>query len=260
MKLFQVDAFTNTLFSGNPAAVVPLNTWLPDSVMQQIAAENNLSETAFYIHTKTGFGIRWFTPETEVNLCGHATLATAHVIFNHMEFEGNLICFESRSGILEVRRDNNRLQLDFPASIPAETEIPEGLVSALGKVPLACFRGGEDLLALYESEEDIRSLVPQFEKLKKLPFRGIIVTAPGREADFSSRFFGPAVGVNEDPVTGSAHTILIPFWAGRLNKEDMTAHQVSKRGGVLHCRNQNSRVLISGHAVTYLTGEISMEF
>jgi PhzF family phenazine biosynthesis protein len=260
MKIFQVDAFTDNLFTGNPAAVVPLDEWLPDRVMQQIAAENNLSETAFYIPSKNGFAIRWFTPETEVNLCGHATLATAHVIFNHMGFEGDRILFESRSGTLFVRRDNGLLQMNFPASPPSETEIPEGLASALGKVPLACFKGGEDLLALFESEEEIRSLVPRFEKLKILPFRGIIVTAPGKEADFVSRFFGPAVGVNEDPVTGSAHTVLIPFWAERLNKEIMVARQVSKRGGVLYCTNQAERVFISGHAITYLNGEIFTGF
>lgn len=260
LPIFQVDAFTNQLFKGNPAAVVPLEKWLPDEIMQNIAMENNLSETAFFIPQGDGFSIRWFTPSTEVNICGHATLASAHVIFQHLGFSGDTISFQSRKGVLTVNRNKELLQLNFPAAILIEVPEPAGLADALGNRPVQYFKGGEDLLALFEKEEDILKLSPNFEILRALPYRGIIVTSRSNQVDFVSRFFAPAVGVNEDPVTGSAHTLLIPFWANKLSKQDLIAHQVSKRRGILFCKNMGERVLIAGNTVTYLIGEISVEF
>lgn len=260
LPIYQVDAFSNQLFKGNPAAVVPLEKWLPDEIMQNIAMENNLSETAFFISQGDGFSIRWFTPSTEVKLCGHATLASAHVLYNHLGYNGITINFHSKKGLLTVKRDNDILQLDFPAAALNEVPVPEKLIEALGKKPVGCFIGGDDLLALFQNEKEIRELAPRYEILSKLPYRGIIVTSESMQVDFVSRFFAPAVGVNEDPVTGSAHTLLIPFWASILDKHDMIAHQVSKRGGVLFCKNMGERVLIAGNAVTYLIGEISVSF
>lgn len=260
-RIYQVDAFTNQLFKGNPAAVVPLENWLPDAVMQNIAMENNLSETAFFVKDGNDFSIRWFTPTTEVDLCGHATLASAHVIFNHLNYDHTTINFKSRSGQLIVSNRNGLIELDFPA---AKTELvtePVGITEALGKKPLKFYNAGDDLLAVYNTEAEVRQINPNFENLKTLSaYRGIIVTAPGIQADFVSRFFGPSVGVNEDPVTGSAHTALIPYWSERLSRQELTAHQVSARGGILYCKNSGNRVLIAGYAVIYLTGEIFVDF
>ena len=257
-KLFQVDAFAERIFEGNPAAVIPLQYWLPDHLMQKIALENNLSETAFFVPAKNGFHIRWFTPLAEVDLCGHATLASAHVLFKHLNYREKEIRFHSKSGVLKVKNENGLVVLDFPASEIKEIQVPENLRVAIKGAPKKCISGRDDLMLVFNTEEEILSLAPDFQRLAATKTRGIICTAPSKEFDFVSRFFAPAVGVDEDPVTGSAHTMLIPYWAGVLNKQQMTARQVSKRGGILHCRNINQRVEIGGKAVTYLVGEITL--
>lgn len=258
IPFYQIDAFTDKLFGGNPAGVCPLEQWLPDEVMQKIAMENNVSETAFFIKKGDGFHIRWFTPKVEVNLCGHATLASAHVIFSDCGFKCDELTFESRSGILNVRKEGDLLVLDFPANRPQRTGLPESFVQALNITPIQCYRGKEDYLLLYKSQREIESLIPDFRKLEKVDARAVIVTAPGEKVDFVSRFFGPRVGVDEDPVTGSAHTVLIPFWAEKLGKNEMKALQLSRRGGTLFCRLRDDRVDIGGKAVTFLKGEISL--
>jgi PhzF family phenazine biosynthesis protein len=255
---YQVDAFTDKLFGGNPAGVCPLEKWLPDDIMQKIAMENNVSETAFFVKTDGGFHIRWFTPKVEVNLCGHATLASAHVIFHDLGFSGDVIAFESRSGNLNVTREGDLLILDFPANKPQRTALPDDFVQSLNITPVQCFRGKEDYLLLYKSQQEIEALIPDFRRLEKIDARAVIVTSPGVNVDFVSRFFGPRVGVDEDPVTGSAHTVLIPFWAEKLGKTEMKALQLSRRGGTLFCRLRADRVDIGGRAVTYLKGEISL--
>lgn len=258
IPLFQVDAFTNSVFGGNPAAVCPLESWLDNDTLQKIAAENNLSETAFFVKTGAEYELKWFTPKVEVNLCGHATLATAHVLFQYLNFSGEEIRFTTMSGQLRVKREKNLLVLDFPAS-PAEplTVAPHDLPEGLGKSPLEIHKS-RDILALFETQQDILDLEPDFGLLKRLDCLGIIVTAPGEKADFVSRFFAPRAGINEDPVTGSAHTTLIPFWSQRLNKQEMLAFQLSERKGELFCRDMGERVEIAGRAVLYLTGEISI--
>jgi len=258
IPFFQVDAFTDRLFGGNPAGICPLEQWLEDEVMQKIAMENNLSESAFFIKKDEGFHIRWFTPKVEVNLCGHATLASAHVIFQYLGHKPQVISFESRSGMLNVRKENELLVLDFPANKPQRTGLPEDFVQSLNITPVQCYRGKEDYLLLYKSQQEIEALIPDFKKLEKIDARAVIVTAPGNQADFVSRFFAPRVGVDEDPVTGSAHTVLIPFWAEKLGKTEMKALQLSRRGGTLFCRLRDNRVDIGGKAVTYLKGEISL--
>lgn len=257
IPIYQVDAFTNHVFAGNPAAVCPLEEWLDDQTMQAIAAENNLSETAFFVKENDGFHIRWFTPAIEVNLCGHATLASAHVLFNHLGYKGDSIRFDSLSGELVVTNNEDLITLDFPATIPAAEMTSEKIKQALGIIPMEVWKS-RDYLLLYEDEETVCSLKPDFVKMLELDCLGVIVTAQGDKSDFVSRFFAPAAGINEDPVTGSAHTTLIPFWAKRLNKKSLHAFQVSQRGGELFCQDKVSRVLISGRAVTYLQGKISL--
>jgi len=256
LPLFQVDAFAEDLFQGNPAAIIPLNEWLEGSLMQSIAMENNLSETAFFVPTNLGFEIRWFTPAAEVNLCGHATLAAAHVIFEEASYPKDEVAFGSRSGILHVRKTKDLLQLDFPANQLSSIDAPNLIIKALGKLPVACYKGKTDYLLLYNEEEEIREMNPNFSNLAKTDARAVIVTAPGKEVDFVSRFFAPATGVDEDPVTGSAHTFLVPFWAQKLGKTEFRARQLSKRGGELRCTLQGNRVLIAGKTKTYLRGEI----
>ncbi len=256
LPLFQVDAFTAQLFAGNPAAICPLEHWLPDELMQKIAMENNLSETAFFVKEGFAWHIRWFTPAVEVRLCGHATLASAHVLFNHLGVTEEAIHFHSKSGHLEVSRNGNLLILDFPSDIYLEVDLPEGLAEAIGKVPDETWLGKSDYLLIYREKQDILSIRPDFNKLRELPVRGIIVSAPGVEEDFVSRFFAPAVGVDEDPVTGSAHTTLIPYWSKRLNKNRMKAVQWSARKGTIHCEYLGDRVLIGGECTTYMTGMI----
>ena len=258
LQIYQVDAFSDSLFKGNPAAVVPLKQWLPDELMQQIALENNLSETAFFIPEGDHFQIRWFTPMTEVDLCGHATLASAHILFNELAFIGEQIEFKSKSGLLKVTKSADKLQLDFPTD-PVSPEVTNPKIeNALGVSPMATYKGRTKHLLLFDKEKTIRDMKPNFQLLKQTDARGIIVTARGTTVDFVSRFFAPKVGIDEDPVTGSAHTLLVPFWASQLNKTEITALQLSARGGQLWCTLSGDRVLIAGKAVTYLKGEIEI--
>ncbi|MCK4992313.1 MAG: PhzF family phenazine biosynthesis protein [Bacteroidales bacterium] len=256
--IYQVDAFSREVFKGNPAAVCILDQWPADALMQQIANENNLSETAFTVPAEDCFEIRWFTPEIEVELCGHATLATAHVLFTYLDHPGDHICFDSiHSGRLTVKRDGDLLTLDFPADRMEEMVVPELIVTALLTPPLKAFRGKTDFLFVFASESEIETMEPDFGLLAQVGGRGVIVTAPGNDVDFVSRFFAPQSGINEDPVTGSAHTSLTPYWAKVLGKMRLTARQLSSRGGELICEDKGERVEISGHAVTYMKGELS---
>lgn len=260
IPLYQVDAFTDQLFRGNPAAVCPLTEWLPDQLMQQIAAENNLAETAFFVPFDSGYKIRWFTPAVEVDLCGHATLATAFVLFYCLNYNSDSIKFFSdRSGELKVTHKEGLLNLDFPSDKIQHENIEDDIFSCLGVSPQVVFRGKSDFMAVFENEKQIISLLPDFSKIAALKARGLIVTAPGTEVDFVSRFFAPQSGIDEDPVTGSAHTTLIPYWSKRLGKTEMTAMQLSKRGGKLICSYRGERCLIGGKAVLYLNGEIQID-
>ena len=260
LSLYQLDAFTDKVFGGNPAAVVPLTSWLPDETMQAIAAENNLAETAFYVPTETGFHIRWFTPTVEVDLCGHATLASAYVLFSLENYAHDEINFDSRSGVLNVRKEGDWLVLNFPAdSIHKQLLSPPALLEALGEIsPVEILRGKTDFMAVLESEEQVRTLQPDIIVLSTLPARGVIITAPGDSVDFVSRFFAPQSGIAEDPVTGSAHTTLTPYWADKLGKTEMEALQVSARGGVLKTKLIGDRVEIAGQVKLYLQGTIEI--
>ncbi|HSP78278.1 MAG TPA: PhzF family phenazine biosynthesis protein [Myxococcaceae bacterium] len=258
LRLYQVDAFTSHVFGGNPAAVCPLDAWLPDGVLQSIAMENNLSETAFVLREERGWQIRWFTPTQEMDLCGHATLAAAYILFTRLAPGTELLQLGSRSGPLRVKElEGGWLEMDFPARPPEPCEVPEGLVEALGAEPRETLRS-RDLVAVFDSEEQVRALRPDMAKLGELDLFSVVATAPGREAAFVSRFFAPRAGVPEDPVTGSAHCSLVPYWAPRLGKTAMYAHQVSARGGVLYCEDRGERVGISGQAVLYLEGYINV--
>lgn len=261
MRLYQVDAFTSRLFGGNPAAIVPLEDWIPDSVMQAIALENNLSETAFIVPKgKHNFQIRWFTPTIEVDLCGHATVAAAHVLYEHLNYTHSEITFDSRSGILTVRKEVDWYILNFPSDILRKVPEYNAEFSRLFNIPvLETLKGKTDYMIVLEKEEDVISLQPDFVRLKQVPARGIIVTAKGNEVDFVSRFFAPQSGINEDPVTGSAHTTLTPYWAEKLTKNRLSALQVSARGGELFCKFIGSRVEIAGQAKTFLVGEIMID-
>jgi PhzF family phenazine biosynthesis protein len=255
--MYQVDAFTREVFKGNPAAVCILDQWTDEELMQKVANENNLSETAFAVLVGDCFEIRWFTPEMEVELCGHATLATAHVLFNHLNYEADSICFESvYSGRLHVKRNGELLTLDFPKDQMEEMIVPEIIVTALMTPPLKAFRGKTDFMFVYASEAEIASMDPDFGLLAQVGGRGVIVTAPGNDVDFVSRFFTPQTGINEDPVTGSAHTSLTPYWSKVLGKKRLSARQLSPRGGDLVCEDRDERIEISGHAVTYMVGEV----
>lgn len=259
IKLFQVDAFTDRVFGGNPAAVCILDEWLDDELMQNIAAENNLSETAFAIKLDGGYKIRWFTPNSEVDLCGHATLASAHVLFEHYHFPGDKIIFQSmKKGKLAVMRAGRLLTLDFPADPPEKIDHHRKLIDAIGKPAVESYRGSSDYLLIYDLQRDIEDISPNFTFLAEVDLRGIIVAAPGNDTDFVSRFFAPKLGINEDPVTGSAHTTLTPYWSVRLGKKVLTARQLSKRRGDLQCKLFGSRVHITGKAVTYLAGEMEI--
>lgn len=258
IRQFQVDAFATRLFAGNPAAVCPLRNWLSNEVLQAIASENNLSETAFFVPTGEGFELRWFTPTVEVELCGHATLATAHVLFEHLGHPGGTIRFETRSGELTVQRKGDRLAMVFPARAPRPCATPPALSDALGMEPLEVLQA-DDYIAVFDNEATIRALLPDMVKLCTLKRRGVSVTAPGSEVDFVSRFFAPALGVPEDPVTGSAHCELAPYWAGRLGKSQMHARQVSRRGGDVFCEVSGEQVVLEGSAVTFLAGEICLD-
>ncbi|PHN05084.1 PhzF family phenazine biosynthesis protein [Flavilitoribacter nigricans] len=253
-KLYQVDAFTNELFGGNPAAIVPLESWLSDDVLQAIALENNLSETAFFVPEGSGFQLRWFTPGMEVDLCGHATLATAHVLFEHLDYAGQQITFQSRSGALYVTRAEQGYRMDFPADLAEVVNPPEALVKALGELPLEVLKGKEDYMAVFPDEATIRDLQPDFRKMMELGGRGVIATAPGNYVDFVSRCFFPNAGIDEDPVTGSAHTVMTPYWAEKLGKNTLEARQISARGGELLCTLEGDRVFLEGEAVSFLEG------
>jgi PhzF family phenazine biosynthesis protein len=259
IPLYQVDAFTSEVFKGNPAAVCMLDTWLADSLLQAVGMENNLSETAFLVRNDIGFDLRWFTPVTEVALCGHATLASAHVLFTCLDWPASTIRFTTRrSGELTVGRRGDLLDMDFPSRPPAPRALPQGLAEALGARPAAVMGSAEDVLVVLTSEREVAELKPDIAGLASIDCRGIIVTAKGDECDFVSRFFAPEVGVAEDPVTGSAHCVLVPYWAGVLGKQDLYARQVSRRGGELFCGNRGSRVSIAGRAVLYLEGTVSI--
>jgi len=255
MRYYVVDAFTDELFKGNPAGVCLLDEWPEDRVMQNIAAENNLSETAFVVRRENDYGLRWFTPELEMDLCGHATLASAYVIFRFMDKSSDVLQFETRSGMLNVRKTDDLYELDFPSRMPKRVALTPQMSAAIGQ-PVLEAHLSRDLLLLVESESQIRNLTPDYELMIQMGYFAFIVTAKGDETDFVSRFFAPGAGVLEDPVTGSAHSTLIPFWAERLGKQKMTAKQLSRRGGTLYCENCGDRVKIAGKAVLYLQGEI----
>lgn len=260
LKLYQVDAFTDKLFGGNPAAVCPLDTWLPDELMQKIAMENNLAETAFYVKNGEGYSIRWFTPAVEVDLCGHATLASAHVIFNYQGYQRDEVKFSSlKSGDLVVTKNGNMLTLDFPSDSFERANLSPELVACFSSQPIEAYKGKTDFMLVFNNEEEIRKIVPDFNAIAKLKARGVIVTAPGTNVDFVSRFFAPQSGVNEDPATGSAHTTLIPYWSQKTGKSELRAIQLSARQGFLECAYHGDRVKISGQAKTYLQGEIETE-
>lgn len=258
LAIYQIDAFAEKQFEGNPAAVVPLESWLPDTVMQAVSEENNLAETAFFVPTKNGFHIRWFTPNKEVKLCGHATLASAYVLFNILGYTEERISFQSLSGELLVSKTDNLLTLDFPAQIPEICNTPSLLVAGLGKEPLECLKN-DDYIAVFENENDVLNMTPNHEALKQLELRGIIATAPSSEFDFVVRFFAPKFGIPEDSVTGSAYTQLMPYWSNKLGRSKLRAKQVSGRGGKLFCELKGNRVLISGSAITYMIGTIEIK-
>ena len=258
ISLYQIDAFTSELFKGNPAAVCPLDEWLSDDIMQSIAAENNLSETAFFVPTDNGFHIRWFTPVSEVDLCGHATLATAYVLFNIFGYKKDKIEFDSKSGLLAVSKDNEWLVMDFPAQPPVPCDVPEEIVRAFDTTPVECL-SSEDLIVVFARENDVESADPDFELLKKLDLRGVAITAKSTRYDFVARFFAPKYGIPEDPVTGSAYTQLAPYWASKTGSKKFSVKQMSSRGGELRCEVSGDRVFISGKAIKYLEGKINIE-
>jgi PhzF family phenazine biosynthesis protein len=258
LRIYQIDAFTDAVFRGNPAAVCPLAQWLSDTLMQQIAMENNLAETAFFVRNGNRFHIRWFTPEVEVDLCGHATLASAFVIFNLQHFPDAVIQFDSRSGELRVSRDGDFLTLDFPADNTIRSDAPEGLVEGMGAPPIEIYKGKTDYMLVYANAAQIAALKPDMRRISAIGARGVIATAPGDDVDFVSRFFAPQSGIPEDPVTGSAHTTLAPYWVKRLGRDELTARQLSKRGGWLRCRVAGDRVEISGQARAFMIGEIEI--
>jgi len=257
LTLYQIDAFANKPFEGNPAAICPLNEWLSDEIMQSIATENNLSETAYFVKNNNGYHIRWFTPAHEVNLCGHATLASAYVIFNILESKEQEITFESKSGLLTVKRNNAWLQMDFPSQPPVRCEMPQQILEAFEETPVECLKS-EDYIVVFENEETILNSKPKLSLLSELDLRGVAITSKSKEYDFVTRFFAPKYGINEDPVTGSAFTQLIPYWSVKLNKNTLNAKQVSSRGGEVKCIHSGERVTISGEAVKYMVGTIEI--
>ena len=256
IPIYQVDAFTLGPFSGNPAAVCPLDAWLDDATLQSIAAENNLSETAFIVASEQGYDLRWFTPAIEVDLCGHATLAAGYVVLNHLQPGLDSVAFETTSGTLTVSRDGDRLSMDFPSRAPIPVPVSQALSDALGEAPSEVHMS-RDILAVFDDEAAVRRLSPDQAGLLALDEGlGVIASARGNSVDFVSRFFVPKAGIAEDPVTGSAHCTLVPFWAERLGKSELVAHQVSLRGGELHCEHRGERVVISGRCHLFMTGTI----
>jgi PhzF family phenazine biosynthesis protein len=255
LAMYQVDAFTGRLFAGNPAAVCPLEAWLPDATMQAIAAENNLSETAFFVPRGDEYDLRWFTPTLETDLCGHATQASGFVVMNRLAPQKSTVHFHTRSGRLTVTREGDMFAIDLPAQPPAPCEMPSKTVGALGRKP-AQILGAVKYLVVYDNEADVAALAPDTAALRDIDRDGIIVTAPGRDCDFVSRYFAPHAGIPEDPVTGSAHCTLAPYWAKRLRKTKLHARQISQRGGELSCELCGDRVVIAGRAALYLEGKI----
>ena len=255
LDLYQIDAFADKPFTGNPAAVIPLEAWPDDATMQAIAEENNLAETAFFVQQDTGYRIRWFTPAAEVDLCGHATLASAYVLFQELAYKSPILTFESKSGPLNISRKGDLFVMDFPSQKCEPSAAPDGLSGALGIEVNECWQN-EDFMVVLEDQAQLAAITPDFSALSKLDLRGVIITAPSKEYDFVNRFFAPNVGVNEDSVTGSAYTKLIPYWAERLAKNVLTGKQVSSRGGKVFCELKGDRVLIAGSAVKYLQGQI----
>ena len=256
LDLYQVDAFAEEVFNGNPAAVVPLFEWLSDDLLRKIAMENNLSETAFFVRKGEYFELRWFTPESEVDLCGHGTLASAHVLYEHLGYTDPAVVFETRSGRLFVDREGDLYSMDFPSWPVRPIQVTERVSKALGARPAELYMGERDMMAVFESEDVVRDMAPDFRLVSKLDGMCMICTAPSLDYDFVSRTFVPEQGIPEDPVTGSAHCTLVPFWAARLGKSVLHAYQASHRGGVLDCEDLGDRVKIAGKAVTYLTGSI----
>ncbi len=261
LTLYQVDAFTNKLFGGNPAAVIPLKKWIPDEMMQQLAMENNLAETVFFVpskNKKTDFDIRWFTPALEINLCGHATLASAYVIFEILKTKKRKVVFDSKSGLLTVTKKKELLEMDFPSWPPERiTEYPEELLASLANPEIAGVYKNREYMVELINQEAVKKCDPDFSLMKKVD-RMVIITSPGKQVDFVSRFFAPTSGIDEDPVTGSAHSQLIPFWSNKLGKKKMIAKQLSKRGGEIYCEQKGERVIMGGRCVFYMKGEISI--
>lgn len=256
LTLYQVDAFAEKVFAGNPAAVIPLDKWIDDELMQQIAMENNLAETVFFVAKGNDFDIRWFTPELEINLCGHATLASAYVLYEFLGYKKPTITFHSKSGLLYVSREDEIIKLDFPSWKPERIdEYPEELLTSLGNPDIVSVYKYRDFLVELNNEEAVRNCKPDFPLMKRAGGM-VIITAPGKEVDFVSRFFAPTAGIDEDPVTGSAHSQLIPFWNYKLGKKVMNAKQLSKRGGYLYCEQKGDRVIMGGQCVFYMKGEI----
>ena len=257
IPIFQIDAFTDKMFEGNPAAVCPLERWLDKSVMQHIAAENNLSETAFFVKEDDGYRLRWFTPTIEVELCGHATLASAHVLFKHFNYQDEYIRFFTKNGRISVKQNDNMLVMNFPARFPEEVPTPEDLLLGLDAKPIKVLKD-MNYLAVFNTAEEVRDLKPKFRILSRINYAGVICTAPGEKYDFVSRYFAPYAGINEDPVTGSTHTTLTHYWAKQLGKTELVARQISKRGGTLYCKDLGDRTEIGGNTVLFMKGEIEI--
>ena len=258
IPIYQVDAFASEIFKGNPAAVCPLKEWLPDQTMQNIAMENNLSETAFFIEDNNIYHIRWFTPKSELDLAGHPTLATAHVLLNELKKENDTIIFKTKLGdTLNVSFNENIYSMDFPSRPPKIINNKNLVYDVLGRMPVELL-AHRDLIVVFENQKDIKSINPNLEKLIKLDYPSVVITAKGDESDFVSRNFAPKLGIPEDPVTGSSHCELIPYWSEKLNKKEMIAFQISERGGKIHCVHMNDRVLIGGEAITFFRGEIEL--
>lgn len=258
IPIYQIDAFANKQFEGNPAAVCYLEEWIEDDLMQKIAKENNLSETAFFVKKGDIYELRWFTPEKEIDLCGHATLATAYVVFTYLDKNIKKISFKTKSGVLEVFKEDNLLSMIFPSRKGDKCKAPNELIKGLGREPKEVYKS-RDYMAVFETEEEIKNLNLNMEELKKLDSFGVIVTAKGKKVDFVSRYFAPKAGVDEDPVTGSAHCTLVPYWKEVLNKDEFVAYQMSDRGGVIFCKDLGDKIKISGKAVSYLEGYVRIE-
>lgn len=258
IPMYQVDAFTEEIFKGNPAAVCILEKWIDNKLMQNIAMENNLSETAFCIVKEDVCELRWFTPEEEIDLCGHATLATAYVIFEILNYYNDIIKFKTQSGILTVEKHGDSMTMEFPSREGIKVEVSQQLIKGLGKEPKEVYES-RDLMAVYDNEKDIKDLSPNMEELKIIDTFGIIVTAKGKTSDFVSRYFAPSCGIPEDPVTGSAHCTLVPYWSKTLGKKNLVAYQLSQRGGILKCTYNENKIKISGKAKLYFKGEISIQ-